>query len=288
METVEFTNSLGQSVKFADAPFFIQSVTGLGDVSANIQLQKSAYNDGSSFIDALLDEREIGLEFLIVANAEARETYGDVSRMREHVATVLNPKLGQGVLKYENERIVRLITCVADSVPQFNDGGDRTEMIQNGSVNFIAPDPYWKSTKIEEEPAFKPLFQFPFSGPFQMGLQQDKRIINNDGNAPTPIFIEFHGPAVNPVIKNNTTGEFIKVNQHLLEGERMIIDTSADNKTVCFVSEDGTSRNVFHWITLDSTLFNLQIGENEIEYTADNDIQGAIVNISYNKLYNAV
>lgn len=288
METVTYTNPLGQSVKFADAPFFIQSVTGLGDVSANIQLQKSAYNDGSSFIDALLDEREIGLDFLIVANAEARETYGDVSRMREHVASILNPKLGPGVLTYENERIVRLITCVADSVPQFNDGGDRTEMIQNGSVNFIAPDPYWKSTKIEEEPAFKPLFQFPFSGPFQMGLQQDKRIINNDGNAPTPIFIEFHGPATNPKIINNTTGEFIHVKQNLLEGERMIIDTSADNKTVCFVSEDGTSRNVFHWITLDSTLFNLQIGENEIEYTADNDIQGAIVNISYNKLYNAV
>lgn len=288
METVEFTNSLGQSVKFADAPFFIQSVTGLGDVTANIQRQRSSYQDGSIFLDAIFDDREIGLEFLIVANAVAKESYGDVSRMREHVATVLNPKLGQGVLKYENERVVRLITCVADSVPQFNDGGDRTEMIQNGAVSFIAPNPYWRSTKIEEEPAFKPLFQFPFSGPFQIGLQQDKRIINNDGNAPTPIFIEFHGPAENPVIINNTTGEFIKVNQHLLEGERMIIDTSADNKKVHFVSEDGTSRNVFHWITLDSTLFNLQIGENEIEYTADNDIQGAIVNISYNKLYNAV
>lgn len=288
METVEFTNSLGQSVKFADAPFFIQSVTGLGDVTANIQRQKSSYTDGSTFLDAIFDDREIGLEFLIVANAVAKESYGDVSRMREHVATVLNPKLGQGVLKYENERVVRLITCVADSVPQFNDGGDRTEMIQNGAVSFIAPNPYWRSTKIEEEPAFKPLFQFPFSGPFQMGLQQDKRIINNDGNAPTPIFIEFHGPAINPVIKNNTTGEFIKVKQNLLEGERMIIDTSADNKTVHFVSEDGSIRNVFHWITLDSALFNLCIGENEIEYTADNDVQGAIVNISYNKLYNAV
>lgn len=29
METVTYTNPLGQSVKFADAPFFIQSVTGL-------------------------------------------------------------------------------------------------------------------------------------------------------------------------------------------------------------------------------------------------------------------
>lgn len=288
METVTFTNSRGVSVKIADTSYFLQEINGLGDVTANIQSQKSSYTDGSAFLDAILDEREIEVKFLIVADAVALETYGDVSRMREHVASVLNPKLGPGVLTYENERVVRLITCIADAVPQFPDGNDRVEMIQNASVTFIANNPFWRSTKIDEEPAFKPLFQFPFSGAFQMGLQQDKRIIQNDGDSETPIFVEFHGPAVNPIIKNNTTGEHIKINQTLLEGERMVVDTSNNNKSVCFVSQDGAVRNVFHWITLDSTLFQLKIGENEIEYTADNDIQGAIVDISYSKLYNAV
>lgn len=288
METVKFTNSLGQSVKFADAPFFIQSIEGLGDLSADIQSQKSPYQDGSTFLDAVFNEREIGLEFLIVADFTSNQTYGDISQMREHIASVLNPRLGQGVLTYENERVTRLITCIADSVPVYSDNGNRTATIQKASVNFIAHKPHWRSTKIDEEPAFKPLFQFPFTGPFQMGLQQDKRIIDNNGDAPTPLQIEFYGPAVNPVIKNNTTGEFIKINQSLLEGECLVIDTSDDKRKAVFVSEDGTERNVYHWIDLASKMFKLQIGNNEIEYTADNDIQGAIVNISYSKYYNAV
>ncbi len=60
-----FTNSRGESVEFGDSPFYLQVVEGLGDVSANIQSQKSPYIDGSTYLDALLDEREIELEFVI-------------------------------------------------------------------------------------------------------------------------------------------------------------------------------------------------------------------------------
>lgn len=288
METITFTNSLGQSFKFADAPFFIQNVEGLGDLSANIQSQKSPYQDGSTYLDAIFDEREITVDFLIVANRESTSTYGDISEMREYIATIVNAKLGPGVLTYENERVTRLITCIADSVPLFPDNGDRTLSLQKASITFIAHKPYWRSTKIAEEPTFKPLFQFPFMNAFQMGIQQEKRLINNDGNAAIPIQVEFYGPALNPKIINNTTGEFIKINQELKEGECMILDTSDDNKGVHFLLENGERRNVYHWIDLDSNMFKLAIGINEIEYTADSDIQGAIVNISYSKLYNAV
>lgn len=285
METVTYTNPLGQSVKFADAPFFIQSVTGLGDVSANIQLQKSAYNDGSSFIDALLSEREIGLEFLIVANAEAKETYGDVSRMREYVASVLNPKLGPGVLTYENERIVRLITCVADSVPQFNDGESRTEMIQNGSVNFVAPDPYWKSTKIEEEPmsAFVELFEFPFDDYFEIGEQGHIRDFVNNGNVPTSIEITINGPCKKPRIANNTTNEFIEIDCELFINDVLVINTDKELKSV---RVNGV--NQFGRISLDSVFFGLQVGKNEIEFTAETGQGSAKLEIKWQEKFLAV
>lgn len=285
MEKVTFTNSRGESVEFGDSPFYLQSIEGLGEVSANIQTQKSPYLDGSTYLDALLDEREIEIEFVI---SYPFGTYEDVSNARSLIAKVCNPKLGPGTLRYENDYIVRIITAVADSVPEYPDKNSRTRVLQKGKVTFVAPDPYWKSLAIGEEPAFKPLFQFPFTDPFQMGLQQDRRMIINDGDAPTPIFVEFFGPAVNPIIRNNSTGEFIKVNQELLEGERMVIDTSEESKSVHFIDETGAIRNVFYWIDLDSEFFKLQIGENDIEYTADNDVQGAIVNISYNKRYNAI
>jgi len=141
------------------------------------------------------------------------------------------------------------------------------------------------SPSIETEPTFEPLFSFPFSGTFEMGVQRDRRMINNDGDAPSPLEVEFHGPATNPKITNNTTGEYIKVNQTLGENEIMKIDTTPGKKTVYFIEEDGTERNVFNWIDLESTFFQLVIGENEIQYTADNDIQGAEVNMYYQKRY---
>ncbi|MFJ7647709.1 phage tail family protein [Lysinibacillus sp. NPDC097279] len=286
METIIFTNRFGEVVSFGGPPFYLQKINGLGDVSVNLQTQKIPYQDGSVFIDALLEEREIDIEFLIV-NALDEGGYGTVSERRERIAKVLNPKLGPGTLRYENEHLVREIFVVADSVPVYPDDA-RTKTMQKGVVKFVAPDPYWRSLKVEEEPAFKPLFQFPFSGPFQMGEQRDRRIINNDGDAPAPIYVEFYGPAVNPKIENVTTGEFIRIKQTLLEGERLILDTTPGVKSVEFVNSLGVRRNVYTWIDLNSRFFNLQIGENDIAYTADNEVQGAIVNISYHKRYNAV
>lgn len=288
MEKLIYTNALGVSIEIGGPPFYLQNVEGLGDVTADLQTQKSAYEDGSNLLDVLLNNREIPVDFVIAATYD--EEYGDVSERRALIAKVLNPKLGIGTLRYENDRIVRIIDCVADGVPYFPDNGGRAQRMQKGSITFIAPSVYWRSLKQEEEPAFKPLFQFPFSGPFQMGEQRDERVIVNDGDSVAPLQIEFFGPALNPTIINRTTNQYIKVNQELLEGERMVIDTNPDKAIVYFIDEQGNSRNVMHWLDLGSSLstFRLKIGENEIAYTADSDVQGAILNLTWQKLYNAV
>lgn len=282
MEKLTYTNTRGESIAFDGPPFHLISVEGLGDVGANVQRQKSPFQDGSTRIGSILEERIIPIEFLIVG-----DNYSEVSEFRMELAKVLNPKLEEGTLRYENDQVVREIKVSAESVPFYPDGsGNRITNMQKGIVTLVASNPYWRSIAITEEPAFEPRFRFPIRGPFIMGIQRDQRVINNDGDAPTPIKVEFFGPATNPKIINNTTGEFIRIRQELLEGERMMVDTL--DSTVYFIGVDGTERNVFPWIDLSSTFFELQIGENDIEYTADSDIQGTIVNISYSKLYTAV
>lgn len=282
MEKLTYTNTRGESITFDGPPFYLVSVNGLGDVGASVQRQKAPYQDGSTRIGSTLDERAVSIEFLIVG-----DSYSDISEGRIHLSRVLNPKLDEGVLRYENGHVVREINASAESVPFFPDGsGNRITSMQKGLVTLVASNPYWRSTGINEEPAFEALFEFPFEGEFEMGNQRDQRIIVNDGDAPSPIKVEFFGPALNPKIINNTTGEFIRIKQELFEGERMMIDTS--NASVYFVDALGSERNVFPWIDISSTFFELQIGENDIEYTADSDIQGTIVNISYSELYTAV
>ena len=277
-----FENSRGEKVELFGAPFRLIKVEGLGEVNADIQSQKSPYQDGDTLIDVMLEPRHITVELKIYGkDAE------DTEVKRRLIASIFNPKLGLGTLKYVRGNEVKIIGAIAESVPSFPDGStNRNSTFQKVLLFLKAPNPYWRSTTVTEEPAFEPKFRFPFSGPFIMGIQRDKRIINNDGDAPAPINVEFFGPALNPKIINNTTGQFIRIRQALLEGERMMIDTS--DSSVYFVDEDGNERDVFPWIDPSTTFFDLQLGENEIEYSADDDIQGAIVNIRYSKLYNAV
>ncbi|MBS4195325.1 phage tail family protein [Lederbergia citri] len=286
-EQIEFESPAG-IVRFDGIKFGLVSVDGLGGVSADIQSQTSPFQDGVTFIDAVLAARHVDVEFIVRG-----KDYAEVKKRRAELARITNPKLGVGTLRYISGDIIREIGAIADGVPFFPDGDNRGERWQRGTITFECPSPYWQSPTTTEEPAFEPRFRFPIPfydnpGKFIMGIQRDQRIINNDGDAPAPLQIEFFGPALNPKIINNTTGEFIKVNQELLEGERMLIDTTDGQKSVFFVSESGERRNVFNWIDLESTFFKLQVGENDIEYTADSDIQGAIVNISYSKLYTAV
>ena len=121
-----------------------------------------------------------------------------------------------------------------------------------------------------------------------MGISRDERLIVNDGDAPTPLVVEFYGPAVNPKVINETTGEFIQLNQTLGLEEVMRINTADGEKSVIFIDAEGVERNVFNWIDLDSTFFKLQVGENYLTYTADSDIQGAVVNFYYQNRYNAL
>jgi phage-related protein len=281
VQRIIYTNSQRKTIELYLYPFLLNNVDGLGDVDAEVQTQKAPFQDGSTYINSTLEHRVLTVEVSVHG-----EDLADTQQKRVLLSSVLNPKLGIGTLRYENDYGIREIDAVLDNVPVFPSGqGNRGGTFQRVLINFICPNPYWKSLNITEEPTFEPLFQFPFEGVFEMGMQRDKRIIENDGDAPAPIYIEFFGPADNPIITNNTTGEYIKVNQSLAEGEFMRVDTTPGNKSVEFVSPDGTVTNVFNWIDLGSTFFQLAIGENEIEYSADNDIQGAIVNIRYNKLY---
>lgn len=285
MKRMTFTNSSGESITFRlGSPFMINNVEGLGEVGADIQTQKAPFQDGSTFIDAVMVERDISFNVTIKGKSDT-----EVSQHRATLGRVFNPKLGIGTLRYQYGDIVRVIEATPTHVPNFPSGNEnRGSQFQIALLDLIAHDPYWKTEGIEGEPTFEPLFQFPFSGEFQMGISRDERLIVNEGDVPSSLIVEFYGPAINPTVTNETTGEFIKVNQTLQEGEYMRINTADGEKSVVFIDETGDERNVFNWIDLDSTFFKLAVGDNYITYTADNDIQGAIVNFYYQQRFNAL
>lgn len=96
--------------------------------------------------------------------------------------------------------------------------------------------------------------------------------INNKGDTDAPVQIEYIGPASNPRITNETTGEFIQVNMKIGEKEKLVIDTREGKETVNLITPHET-KDVYNNIDLNSTFFKLIVGKNLIKYSSD--VEGA-------------
>lgn len=113
---------------------------------------------------------------------------------------------------------------------------------------------------------------FPLILPNQFATVSFYKEVDNVGDDEAPIQIEYIGPAKNPVVTNETTGEYIKVNMEIGEKEKLIIDTTEGKETVNLITPHEI-KDVYNNIDLNSTFFKLIVGKNLIKYSSD--IEGA-------------
>lgn len=264
MQKLTYINSRGESIVFSHRPpFLLSKIEGLGDVDADVQRQKSPFQDGSTHVDTLLQERFLSLEISILG--KDRE---DISAKRELLSRVLNPKL-RGKVIYENGRVTREVEAFSEHVPKFpNERGIRYQI---SLVSLICPNPFWsdinpENIKLED---FVSNFRFSFRFPVRFASRGDSRVLTNKGDVPTPIKVTFRGESINPKITNLTTGEFIKVNRSIPENYSLVINTEFGNKTVEIIAPDGVATNALGYIDLDSSFFELQVGENKFSFITD-------------------
>ncbi|MFU1797460.1 distal tail protein Dit [Paenibacillus azoreducens] len=282
MQKVTYVNPRGESVVFGNSGVFIlQKIEGTGNVPSEIKSTKSPYQDGSTFVDLQLSDRPIPIEGFINAKSQ-QELY----ERRRELTRILNNKLGPGKLIYTNSSRSYVIDAIAEEGPVF---GERYVFANLFTVNFIANDPYWR----DESQIVKGLkfedggLTFPLRLATKFASASYRGNFYNSGDVDTPVEIWYTGPATNPVVENETTAEYIKVNYELKEGDTLIINTAFGNKRVEVINKDGTRSNVFHWIDLGSTFFQLVPGQNVLKYGSDKDSdqQAATVTIYYNNLY---
>lgn len=289
MQRLIYTNSRGQSIDLGDKPPFILSkIDGLGDVGASVQTQKAPFQDGSTYIDSVLEERFISMEISILAPSQS-----ELSNTRQFFSSVFNPKLGEGKLTYIFGNEIKEIAAVPEHVPVLPSGADnRVRNIQRAMVSLKCPNPYWTTEDIVDQlVVWEGGLEFPLQLPTEFARQSESKakILLNEGDVETPVFITFNGPATSPIkVMNKTTGEFIEVNQSLLTNEKLEINTAFGQKRVTKVLADGTRQNAFHFITMDSTFFNLLPANNLIDYSTGTDYERAAVSITWRNRYLAV
>ncbi|GIO39294.1 hypothetical protein J41TS12_41550 [Paenibacillus antibioticophila] len=282
MQKITFTNARGESIAFGNSgPFILQAIDGTGNVSSEIKSTKSPYQDGSSFVDIQLTDRSIPMTGFI--NAKSQQ---DLYQRRRDLARILNPKLGPGKLEYANDLRSYVIDAIAEEGPVF---GERYVHANMFTVNFLANDPYWR----DQIQTVKGLryeaggMTFPLRLPTRFAFAAYRGTFVNGGDVDAPVEIHYRGPATNPIVESETTGEYIKVNVELAVDQTLIISTEFGNKRVEVLKPDGTRENVFNWIDLGSTFFQLQPGQNILKYGSDRDSdqQAAEVTIYWQNRY---
>lgn len=115
--------------------------------------------------------------------------------------------------------------------------------------------------------------KFPLKLPNKFATVSFYKEIDNIGDTDAPVQIEYVGPAKNPRVTNETTGEFIQVNMEIGEKEKLVIDTREGRETVNLITPHET-RDVYNNIDLRSNMsLKLIVGKNLIKYSSD--IEGA-------------
>lgn len=268
MEKLVFTNSNGESIIFDHGkPYLLQSFNGTGGVEGDIHMEKAPFQDGETYINTLLDTRTIDIEVAIFANSQ-----DELHQRKAEFVRVLNPKLGKGTVRYEYDGIVKEIESVVDSPPIFPVGIENKGIgFQRTAFTFLCPSPFWTDSyiKSEEMADWVGGLTFPLSLETTFAERGKRRTLTNDGDVSTAIEVVFYGQCENPTIENLTTGEFIKVNKLINEGEKLIISTYFGNKAVVIEDTQGTRTNAFNYIELNSKFLQLLPGQNLMQYSAD-------------------
>lgn len=280
-----YTNENNESVSISrTGTFRILDVDGISKVDSDVQTVKSAYQDGSTHIDSLLDVRYITLEIGIFAETEAQ-----IYTHRRTLSRVFNPKMRGGMLLCEFVNGKREIGAVPEASVHFPTG-DNSPKFQRAVIELVCPDPYWLSLTSQTKPMANWIgglkFPLSFRGRSLKFAERGTRVfLNNDGDVSSPIEVVFKGIALNPTVMNKTTGEFIKVNRELTATDKLIISTGFGNKRVEIEDGEGNRTNVFNWLDLNSTFFSLVVGQNEIEYKSDSELEQSTVQIKWRNRY---
>ncbi len=272
--SVVITNINGESITLGNAaPIFLESIDGVGNVGVELENQKSPNQDGLTYINNTFSSRDISLEGIIIS----KDNPDEVVKIRRKIQKVLNPKLGEVTITYLDKQI----KAIVESTPTFPAAG-RGFFYQKYLINLICHSPFWLDPFLESREMSYIMggIKFNLNLPSKFSSRGFKRKAINSGDVDTPVKIEFIGPATNPSVTNETTGEVIQVNRELVVEDVLTISTSFGEKYVRINGE-----NAFHYIDLDSSFWSLVPGENILSYKSNNDSINTRVKVTWKNRY---
>lgn len=269
--------------------FQIESFPLIGGTTSTIVKSKSWNQHGNTYVSSYMESFEGDLIFTLYTNYLTNQ---EIAEARKELATVCNPLNGvvEMTITLNNGSIYhRNVTFL--SAPIFPIGFEnRNQMWQKVQLQYEANNPFWFSDRTITETFQQsvPSFEFPFSieEPFEFGTYLPSKIVVNEGQVEAPVIITIIGSCINPIIENVTTGEMIRFkNLTMAADDKLVIDTTFGQKKVLL----NDVENVFYALDFSSIFFNLQLGENEIDFRDDTLVTPeATIYFVYRNMYHTI
>ena len=211
MQKLVFENSNDVSVNLTDfEKYGITAWSGLSECSMDIQSQQVPFNDGSVFLDALLQDRTLSFTVAINDNGDLQKRY----ELKRELISILNPKLGEGYLYYTNDYLSRKIKCIPE-VPTFPTKNMDNAGTLKASISFTACNPYWES--LEEKSKFLN----------SMKITE----VENKGDVKVNVNLELYTTGIESLeLKNLTTKQKIQLSN--LNSPIVFVNTNLGKKSV--------------------------------------------------------
>ena len=230
-------------------------ITGADIPPLDNQSVRTPLQDGETYLRTILEPRFLTLR-LMVAGTSFENFYTN----RLALVKALNPKLGEGTLKYKPNSAGTQYGL--DGFIERTRERRRSEKLSIFDVMIRAPDPSWYDTS-QNVPniAIAPTeLTFPITFPIQFGPKLNTKVENNTGHLVSfPVISNDDGAFSGPKFENTTTGKFINLpTLTVASGETLTVDMKARTIKV-------GSTSVLSKLTSDSEFWSLALGNNTVK-----------------------
>lgn len=273
-------------LSMVDTEYYILDKVDWGAIQASHQQYKYIGQKGVTIVGHTLGTRDIEIKGWIIAKTEQEMTERKMLLNR-----FFNPL--QLITLYYSDYSIDFY-C-QNTIKYGTENKENNEVICHWVVDGIAPDPYFKKVKDNTYIAsgVDGMFIFPLTikdnkiDSLVFGGHKKTTIFDayNSGHIPTGFKVTFYarsGIVKNPKLIHINKQQYIQINKTLYTGESVEIDTNRGNRTVYGIYQD-VRQNYFMYKDLGSSWIELDVGKNEMNYTAEEgmDMLDVIIDLNY-------
>jgi hypothetical protein len=300
IKSITVTNYVGESITLdlgnpEKSGFSILGIEGLGPSKADINTKDIAGMDGSQYLSARANARNIVLTLGFLFNPT-------IEAMRQQSYKYFPLKKRVHLVVETDNRSCEIYGYVESNTPNIFSPQESTQ------ISIICPDPYFYSLDkgVAVYYAIDPVFEFPFSNESTTGnFIEFSNIYHNreqtiyylgDAEVGFTIIINAFGPADNITIYNTMTGESMLIDTARLAaltgagitaGDEIRLSTAKGNKFLTLLRM-GTYTNILNCLDKNSDWLQIVRGDNIFAYTAVSGDTNLGFRIEYQLVYEGV